>query len=275
MIRLIGIDIDGTLLDGSGVVSKSNQQAIEKVVALGVHVALVTGRTYSFARPIANHLPPEITLIVSNGAVERSITGKTLARRLLPRQVAQRVLRSMQKYRQAAALIFDRDDARQLLFESMDWDNPNRKGYWARNKSLIDQCTPLEDALTEDPIQVMFNGSVADMRLLVSSLEGGADFAVALTEYKERDFCLVDITAPSATKGHALKWRAEHLGLKRDEIMAIGDNLNDLDMLEFAGLPVVMGNAVQSLKERGWFITGSHEQSGVATALNQFVLNQH
>ena len=275
MIRLIGIDIDGTLLDGSGAVSESNQQAIEKVVALGVHVALVTGRSYSFARPTANHLPTEITLIVSNGAVERSMTGKTLARRLLPRQVAKRVLRSMHKYREATALIFDRDDARQLLFESMDWENPNRKGYWAHNKSLIDQCTPLEDALTEDPIQVMFNGSVEDMRLLVSSLDGGTDFAVALTEYEERNFSLVDVTAPSATKGCALKWRAEHLGLKRDEVMAIGDNLNDLDMLEFAGLPVVMGNAVRPLKERGWFITGSHEQSGLADALNQFVLNRH
>ena len=77
---------------------------------------------------------------------------------------------------------------------------------------------------------------------------GRAAIRCSLTEYLHRDFSLVDITAPEATKGHALAWRAEQLGLSRDEVMAIGDNFNDLEMLEFAGTPVVMGNAVEELK---------------------------
>ena len=132
---------------------------------------------------------------------------------------------------------------------------------------------PLEDALVEDPIQVMFNGGVEAMRSLVESLRVEArDFSVSLTEYVHRDFSLIDVTAPSATKGQALAWRAEQLGLTRDEVMAVGDNFNDLEMLEFAGLPVVMANAVSGLKERGWTVTGDNDHAGLADAIRRLAL---
>src|SRR5687768_11403734 len=160
MIRLIGIDVDGTLLDSEGRLPDANRDAIHDAVAAGIHVALVTGRSYPFARPVADPLPAALTLIVSNGAVERGTDGATLARRLLDRHVARAVLDATRPHRGGAALIFDRDTERQVVFETMDWNHPGRRGYWARNKSLIDQCVPLEDALDEDPIQVMFNGGV-------------------------------------------------------------------------------------------------------------------
>ena len=273
VIQLIGIDVDGTLLDSRGRMPEANRQAIHEAVGKGVHVALVTGRSYPFARPVADPLPPEVTLIVSNGAIERATDGATLARRLLSRDVARRVLESTDRYRAAAALIFDRDEERQMVFETMDWENPNRKGYWQRNESLIAHCTPLEDALTEDPIQVMFNGGVAEMREVARFLNAGVnEFAISLTEYELRDFSLVDVTSLHATKGRALAWRAEQMGIPREAVMAVGDNFNDLEMLEFAGCPVVMGNAVKPLLERGWTITGTHDQAGLSQAIRQFVL---
>jgi Cof subfamily protein (haloacid dehalogenase superfamily) len=273
MIRLIGIDVDGTLLDSEGRMPDANREAIEAAVAAGIHVALVTGRSYPFARPVAEPLPTSITLIVSNGAVERTMTGATLARRLLDRRVARAVLDATRPHRDAAALIFDRDDGRQVIFETMDWEHPGRKNYWARNQSLIDRSIPLEEALVEDPIQVMFNGSAAAMGELAAALRRDAvDFAVSLTEYVHRDFSLIDVTAPTATKGRALAWRAARLGLGRDEVMAIGDNFNDLEMLEYAGTPVVMANAVESLKHRGWHITGHQNEAGLAQAIRRFAL---
>jgi hydroxymethylpyrimidine pyrophosphatase-like HAD family hydrolase len=92
-----------------------------------------------------------------------------------------------------------------------------------------------------------------------------------MTEYEHRDFTLVDVTSPDATKGHALAWRAEQLGLTRSEVMAIGDNFNDLEMLEFAGTPVVMSNAVDGLKTRGWHETGHQNDAGVAQAIRRFL----
>jgi Cof subfamily protein (haloacid dehalogenase superfamily) len=272
-VRLIGIDIDGTLLDSRGRMPDANRDAIHEAVDAGIHVALVTGRSYPFARPIADPLPPEVTLMVSNGAIERDTRGATLARRLLDRRVARAVLDATQPYRDAAALIFDRDEERQVIFETMDWEQPNRKGYWSRNQSLIDRCVPLELALTEDPIQVMFNGVVEQMRALAAALDrSAAHYAVSLTEYEHRDFSLIDVTSPLATKGRALAWRAEQMGLTRDEVMAVGDNYNDLEMLLFAGVPVVMANAVEGLKARGFHATGGQDDAGLASAIRRFAL---
>ena len=272
-IRLIGIDVDGTLLDTGGRLPEANLDAIHDAVAAGIHVALVTGRSYPFARPVAEPLPAAVTLIVSNGAVERAMDGTVIARRLLDRTVARQVLDSTRSYREAAALIFDRDEAGQVVFESMDWELPARKAYWLRNRRLIEKSVPLEEALVEDPIQVMFNGGVDAMQALGEALQREArDYAVSLTEYRHRDFSLLDITAPSATKGRALAWRARQLGLDRDEVMAVGDNFNDLEMLEFAGIPVVMANAVDSLKQRGWHVTGHQDEGGLGQAIRRFAL---
>ena len=276
MIRLIGIDVDGTLLDSQGDMPPANRDAIHEAVAAGIHVALVTGRSYPFARPVAESLPSTITLIVSSGAVERAMDGSTLARRLLDRDVARAVLDATTPYRDAAALIFDRDAGRQFVYESMDWEHPGRKHYWSRNQSLLAHASPLEDELSEDPIQVMFNGGVDAMRILSETLrrQAGDAFAVSLTEYAHRDFSLVDITAPTATKGRALTWRAEQIGLRRDEVMAVGDNFNDLEMLESAGLPVVMGNAVAEIRQRGWHVTGHQDEAGLAEAIRRFALER-
>jgi hydroxymethylpyrimidine pyrophosphatase-like HAD family hydrolase len=112
------------------------------------------------------------------------------------------------------------------------------------------------------------------MRALAHTLRANdGAFSVSLTEYMHRDFSLIDVTAPDATKGRALAWRAAQLGIGRDAVMAVGDNFNDLEMLEFAGLPVVMANAVEGLKDRGWAITGDNEHAGLADAIRRFALD--
>jgi Cof subfamily protein (haloacid dehalogenase superfamily) len=273
-IRLIGIDVDGTLLDSDGHMPPANRDAIHDAVARGIHVALVTGRSYPYARPVAEPLPLEVSLIVSNGAIERGMDGTTVARRLLDRHVARNVLSVARASRDAAALIFDRDFERQLIYETMDWEHPARKGYWARNHRRIARSEPLEDALVEDPIQVMFNGDVAAMRHLARLLrEQAPQCSVSITEYERRNFSLLDVTAQTATKGQALAWRAQQLGLTRDQVMAVGDNLNDLEMLEYAGTPVVMRNAVDDLKAKGWHVTGHQNDAGLAQAIVRFALS--
>jgi len=166
----------------------------------------------------------------------------------------------------------------------MNWEHPGRKHYWLRNQHLIGQTVPLEAALVEDPIEVMFNGAAVAMRSLTESLrrearglsrrspQAEADFTVSLTEYVHRDFSLVDVTAPEATKGRALAWRAEQLGLTPDQVMAVGDNFNDVEMLEYAGTPVLMANAVPGLKRPGWHVTGHQDDAGLAQAIRRFAL---
>ncbi len=245
------------------------------MAARNIEVALVTGRSFPFALPVAEPLPDELTMIVSNGALVKHKTGATVMTRLLPRDVARYVLSETEVFRNSAALIFDRPLTGQIVSDAMDWQQPNRRRYFERNRDRIDISTTMDQALTEDPIQVMFNGAVESMRELrrrLLSLPRANLFEVALTEYEHRDFSLVDVLTSGCSKGTTLAAWAERQGISRADIMAVGDNFNDLDMLTFAGRPVVMGNGVADLKERGWPVTGTNDEGGLAEAIWRYVL---
>ena len=112
------------------------------------------------------------------------------------------------------------------------------------------------------------------MRGLFDRLHSAAvEYSVALTEYEHRDFSMVDVVRAGCSKGSALRAWSEHRGLAPAEVMAMGDNLNDLQMLEFAGTAVLMGNALPELKARGWPVTGTNDEAGVARAIEQYILN--
>ena len=273
MIRLLAIDIDGTLLDSRGRLPDTHRDALVEVSAQGIDVALVTGRSFHFTRPLIDLLPIPLTLIVNNGAVVKRGTGETELRRLLSRDAARHVLSETQRFADSVAIVFDRPDERQIVFERMDWSHPNRRGYYEKNKAYIAAApSPLADVLTEDPIQVMFNGSVEPMRALAAALRAlpAADrFTVAVTEYEPRDFSLVDVNGAGCSKGSTLaRWTASR-GLTADHVMAVGDNLNDVEMLDFAGTAVVMGNATDALKGRGYHLTGTNDEGGLATAIKR------
>jgi Cof subfamily protein (haloacid dehalogenase superfamily) len=272
-IRLLALDIDGTILDSRGQVSAGNRQAIAQAIEAGVEVALATGRRYDFARPVFEQLPGPLTLILSNGAIVKTCEGETLMRHLLPRQIARTVLSRVPQHRDSAAVVFDRPREGQVVFEAIDWEHPLHNRFFASNRPFLSEVTPLEACLTEDPIQVMFSGGCVEMRALFDELEGAApDFSVALTQYEHRDFSLVDVVRAGCSKGMALREWSERRGFRREEVMAMGDNLNDLQMLEFAGTPVLMGNALAELKARGWPVTATNDDDGVARAIETFVL---
>ncbi len=274
-IRLIGIDIDGTLLDSQWQIPEANQRAIAAAVERGIEVALVTGRRFDFALPIANRVPLPLTLMVNNGALIKSKSGETFLRRLLDRNAARHVLEATPDFRVGATVVFDRPRENQIIFEAMDWEHPARKSYWERNRDFIGEASPLESCLTENPIQVMFTGPVARMRDVAErlrGLDGSPGFSIALTEYQSRDFSLVDVLHPDVSKGRALKDWAARRGFPRESVMAIGDNLNDQEMLEFAGVAVIMGNSVEQIRQPGWHVTSSNDEAGVAKAIQELAL---
>jgi Cof subfamily protein (haloacid dehalogenase superfamily) len=274
MIRLLALDIDGTLLDSRGRLPDAHRDAVVEAAANGVEVALVTGRSFHFTLPVAALLPIPLTLIVNNGAVVKDKTGATHLRRVLARDTARHVLAETRAYEDSVAIVFDRvdvDDERQIVFERMDWGHPHRRGYYEKNKAFMTEATgPLADVLTEDPIQVMFNGGVDQMRRLVAALRAlpsAEQFSVAITEYVPRDFSLVDVNGAGCSKGTTLaRWTAAR-GWSREDVMAVGDNLNDVEMLDFAGTAVLMGNATDDLKSRGYRVTGTNDDGGLASAI--------
>ena len=272
------MDIDGTLLDSKSQVSAANSLAIVEAVARGIEIVLVTGRRFDFALPIAQALPCDLHMIVNNGALAKSRDGTTHLRHLLSTKTARQVLESTPEFRANAAVVFDRPNTRQVILEKVDWDDPFRGGYFRRNREYIAEMAPLVSCLNgEDPIQVMYTGQCLPMRAAMKGLAAlpfAGEFTLALTEYESRDLSILDVLARGVTKGNTLKEWVRRRGIPSESVMAIGDNWNDREMLEFAGCPVVMGNSVAELKSLGWPITLSNDEDGLAAAIYRYALSE-
>lgn len=276
MIRLIALDLDGTLLDSRGRIPAANLDAIRDALDAGIRVAVVTGRTYHFASLVTNQLPSDVVLILNNGAAVKTSDGRSLMSRPLSRETATAVLAHTREFRADTGVVFDRTGGRQLVFESIDLEHPTRKAYFERNRHVIGHATPLEDAIDEAPLAIVFNGSLARMAALADRLDAFAahtPLEMARTEYAPRDFSLIDVMASGTSKGRTLAAWAASAGIDASEAMAVGDNYNDVDMLAWAGTPVVMANANDDLRSRGWHVTTGHDQAGVAEAIRAFALS--
>jgi Cof subfamily protein (haloacid dehalogenase superfamily) len=272
--RLLAIDIDGTLLNSQFQISPENLQALKRTHEHGIEVVLVTGRRHTFALPIAQQLGFDLWLISSNGAVTKSISGELFHRDLMPAETARRLCRELPQFTKNLVITFDHDDKGALVLESFDAFSGSIFGWIEKNRAYIDCVSPIENCLNCDPLQAMYCGGFERMREVHAALAASdvaRDITVLRTEYPARDLAIVDLLNAGCSKGTAVARWAAHRGIAREEVMAIGDNHNDREMLEFAGIPVVMGNACEELRANGWHVTCSHDEHGVAAAIAQFI----
>jgi hydroxymethylpyrimidine pyrophosphatase-like HAD family hydrolase len=314
-IRMIAVDMDGTLLGLNGRVSADNLAALRAAELAGVEVVVATGRRHCYAMRILRELGlgAERVLVSSNGAVTRTIGTcaagmatadgtRLLERTLLARETALWLCAHLAEFRNALVITFDKvqpdgEDARgALVVEELEELHGSIGRWMEANAAYIEHVRPIERALAgvdgAAPIQMMLCGTIermrrAEARLLedprvyaagVSAAErlATAEITLSRTEYPDRDLSLVDILPAGCSKGMALLRLAAGRGIAPAEMMAIGDNWNDLSMLEIAGRPVLMENAPEELKamaqERGWRIGGHHDRHGVARAIEEVLL---
>jgi Cof subfamily protein (haloacid dehalogenase superfamily) len=269
-IRLLAIDIDGTLLNPDFKISPVDMAALRRVNSEAVEVVVVTGRRHTFALPIVQQLGFDLWIISSNGALTRSLAGETFHRDLLPAATCRRLCANMREFRGNTVLTFDTEAKGAIVLEHMDELNVSIQRWLEKNRSYIDFVVPIEDSLTRDPVQAMFCGSIARMQAAMAQVAKiGLDVTVLRTEYQARDLSMVDVLNQGCSKGHALQRWAKFRGIARERVMAIGDNYNDIEMLAFAGVPFIMGNASEELRRNGWAVTLSNEHNGVAAAIEQ------
>jgi len=269
-VRLLATDIDGTLLNPQFQISAGDLAALRRAYSAGIEVVLVTGRRHSFALPIAKQLGFDLWLISSNGAVTRSLGGETFHRDLMPADVCGRLCTAMQEFRGNTVLTFDQETKGAIVLERLDELGSSIRRWLEKNMEFIEFVVPIEKALVTDPVQAMFCGTMERMNRALGTLDGaGMDGKVTVlrTEYPERDLSMIDVLNAGCSKGHALERWAKHRGYRREEVMAVGDNHNDVEMLEFAGHPVIMGNACEELRGRGWTVTGGNHECGLASAV--------
>jgi Cof subfamily protein (haloacid dehalogenase superfamily) len=274
--RLLAIDLDGTLLSSSREVSAEDQRAIARARAAGVAVAIVTGRRFPAVRPYVAPLGDELFVVANSGAlVRKGARGPILRRRFLRISIASFVLEIASKVGMEP-LIHDGPEAEGYIFLTERARNiPQVHRYLNRASpppSWVDELV-----LERDPVQVGFTGTVAGIRGFETELGRRLEAEhhrvhLARTEYPVEDFALLDVLAIGATKSRALAFLRRSLGLAREETMAIGDNWNDLGMLESAGLGVMMRNAAEELRQLGFAETGTNDEAGVAEAIDRYLL---
>src|ERR1035437_4828382 len=262
-VRLVAIDMDGTLLPTfSKAVSTRNTQAIRAAQLAGITVVVATGRRTAYTAPLLEDvsLRADMPLITSNGAVIRTLGGERIDRSHMESRVARGLCGLLRPFG-ALVFTFDRPGRGELVLEDLDQAH-GRIALWIEaNRNAIEVVKPLEKGLLDgdNPIQGMVAGGLSRIRKAEEALkasEWAADCACVRTEYPGRDLSILDLLPVGVSKGRALERLAGHLGIGRKETMAIGDNWNDVDMLEWAGQGVMMGNAATELREmakvHGW-----------------------
>jgi hypothetical protein len=281
-LRLVAIDVDGTLVPAIGqALTARVGQALKAAQQAGITVVIATGRRTAYTLPLFEGLSlrADTPLITSNGAVTRTLGGEALSRRTMESRVARGLCGLLRPFG-AMVFTFDRPGRGELVVEDLSQAHGRIQVWVEANRNAIEIVTPLEDALLdgEEPIQGMAAGTVAQMRAaesLVRASEWGGQCECQRTEYPARGFSILDLLPMGVSKASALEKLAARLGVESRDAMAIGDNWNDEEMLEWAGQPVLMGNAAQELralgKTRGWKQAPPNDQDGVAVVLEAAV----
>lgn len=284
-VRLVAIDIDGTLLPTfSQTISLRNAKALKAAQEAGIVVAIATGRRTAYTAPLfaAMGLRANTPLITSNGAVTRTLGGDPVDRSHMEARVARGICGLVRKFG-VLVFTFDRPGRGELVLEDPD-EAHDRITLWIEaNRNAIEVVKPLENALREGdaPIQGMVAGGLRGMKKAEKALKESvwaASCECVRTEYPARDLAILDLLPPGVSKGWALERLARRLEIDRKETMAIGDNWNDVDMLEWAGQSVVMGNAAVELrtmaKSNGWKQAPPNDEDGVAVVLEGVLKRQ-
>jgi len=284
-VRLVAIDIDGTLLPTfSQAISPRNAKALKAAQDAGIVVAIATGRRTAYTAPLLQglELRADMPLITSNGAVTRTLGGDPVDRSQLEARVARGICGLLRKFG-AVVFTFDRMGRGELVLEDPKEAHERIALWMEANRNGIEVVKPLEKALVDgaDPIQGMVAGGIRQMKKAEKALKESvwaASCECVRTEYPGRDLSILDLLPPGVSKGWALERLAKRLEIDRKETMAIGDNWNDVNMLEWAGQSIIMGNAALELrtmaKAHGWKQAPPNDEDGVAVVLESILKRQ-
>jgi hydroxymethylpyrimidine pyrophosphatase-like HAD family hydrolase len=280
--RLLGLDIDGTLLGSDKRISDRTLGAIARARAAGVRVVLVTGRRYPAARRIAALLGAGVPLVLHHGALvvepepERDHDGppRVLRCLALPRPATLAAIRHGRSCGADPVVHCGLRGEGRLVVASLAADNEMLVGYVDRSGRDRVTVRDLESELPADSIQVMFAGRLGAMLDLYPRLVEvlGATARVERTFYPALDVGFLDVLHPEVSKGEALTFLQQRWGIASADTIAIGDNWNDKEMLVRAGRGLVMGNADPALHALGLEVLPTNDEDGVAVAIERYVL---
>jgi Cof subfamily protein (haloacid dehalogenase superfamily) len=263
MIKLIAMDMDDTVLNNKLEISGRTREVIQAAVAKGIFVTFATGRMYCSCRRFALELGLDVPLITYNGAlIQRVLSDEILFHQPVPFKEARKITQwAEQNSHHLQLYVDDRVYVREC----------NDKAVWYGHHAGVEMFAvgPLPEFIAKEPTKMLIMADADNLQQITAELRELCGNALSLTRSKPT---FLEIVHADVSKGKALAHLAQSLGIERQEVMAIGDSYNDLDMIEYAGLGVAMGNAQQFIKERADFVTTSNNDDGVAEAIERFAL---
>ena len=276
-VKLLALDIDGTLLNPRGEITPRTLSAINQARQQGVLVVLVTGRRLGSARDLLVRLQLDIPLVSHNGALTKNIkTLETLDFHPLDAELAREMIRFGRAHSVDMICNDDPHGVGTMVIESISESNKPLQRYLNQYRSAVVEVPDLLEHIQSPPIQLTVSGRCDPTeefeRRLGELMEGRVQ--LFKTRYRAFDLTILDVLSTTASKGESVARIARQHGIAQEETMAIGDNHNDLTMLRYAGLGVVMANAEDELKQMGFEQTTSNEEDGVAEAIEKFILTR-
>jgi hypothetical protein len=263
--RLVAMDLDGTLAGPDGVISARTRDAIARAQARGVIVTLVTGRTLPAVRPKVMELGLTAPVILCNGAsIYNANDGHILFRRPIASTLSRKIIRFLVQAKLSPVAFVDDG------LYSAQTISPNispRSGLAGMKLHILGAAFE-RFALAPEKIAVIVRANHA--RAWVKKLRAETHGKISLTRPYPT---LIEMTHRYASKGRALGWLANHLKIPRRQVMAIGDGDNDMDMIQWAGMGVAMGNAPASVRAVSDYVADSVEVDGLAKVIERFILD--
>lgn len=264
-IRLIAVDIDGTLLNSDLQLSARNEETLRRVTAQGIHVILATGKSRVAGEDLIKRLNITSPGIYLQGLCTYDSDGGVIRQQILDPAIA----------RQAITFAEDRDfvviaySSSRILVRKHD--DRILEGTVRYHESMPEAIGPLQNIVGELPLnKLLLIGEPTRIKALRWQLNAQLGSACRLMQAGVPD--MLEVLPPGASKGHALKLLINDMGIAPDHVMALGDAENDIEMIELAGIGVAMGQASQHVKDSADYVTGTNDEDGVAQAVERFVL---
>ncbi|MBS8264280.1 HAD family phosphatase [Mesobacillus boroniphilus] len=241
-IKLIALDMDGTLLDDRHVVSEENRRAIKEAEKKGVRVVLSTGRSLKTARDYVLSLELSSYLVTINGGEIWGPNGELVQRSMVDTEHIKWMYELSQKH---------------------------RAGFWATSSEDVWRNKMPEDLFSQEWIKFGFHIEEDEIReSVLKELKDKGIFEISNSSLKN-----IEVNALGINKARGLQKVCDLLGISMDNVMAVGDSLNDIAMITEAGLGIAMGNAQETVKEAADDVTGTNQDGGVAQAIQKWVLS--
>lgn len=273
-VRVLALDLDGTLLNSRKEISARNLAAVTAARDAGLRIAVITGRRYPAARRFADALPGNPVLVLHNGGlvIENSAPIRV---RPLGRETAGAVVAFAREFGADPVVHYGHRGEGLLYVENASPSHTLLAYYLHKSHPDVRVVENLESVIAlepDDPLQVMFGGSMREMRELAQAIENQRFEAAALrTVYPTDDLSLIDVVGPTVDKAEALRFLCARWEVDIDSVLAIGDNWNDHGMLLAAGIGCVMANADPDLRSIGLWEVPGNDDDGVAVAIERFV----